>query len=94
MYIRGSAMLSEGYAKIDLPEHFYLLASEQGMTAKMTPRSLDSLGLAIIDLNPQTIEVGELNSGKGNYTFDYIVYAVRKRYEDYVVVRDKKQSGY
>jgi len=94
MYIRGTATLSEGYAKIDLPEHFYLLASEQGMTAKMTPRSLDSLGLALIDLTPQTLEVGELNSGKGNYTFDYIVYAVRKRYEDYVVVRDKKQGGY
>jgi len=90
MYIRGTATLSEGYAQVDLPEHFYLLASEHGLTADMTPRSIDGRGLAIIDLTPQSLEVGELYEGKGNYSFDYTVYAVRKRYEDYVVVRDKE----
>lgn len=92
MYIRGTAQLRSGRARIELPEHFRLLASEPGMTVQLTPRSLESRGLATSRVSLTGIEVGELRGGTGNYDFDWRVEAVRKGWENYQVIRPWKQS--
>jgi hypothetical protein len=88
MYARGSASLENGHAVVSLPDHFKLLASPDDMTVTLTPHSADSLGLARISLTPDHLEVKELLGGIGNYEFDYMVYAVRKGYEHYQVIRN------
>jgi hypothetical protein len=45
MYVRGTARLVNGRARIELPDHFRKLADEQGMTVQLTPLSIDSKGL-------------------------------------------------
>ncbi len=85
MYVRGTASLVDGRAVIDLPEHFVSLADESSITVSLTPRSFDSKGLAAGEVNSGRVEVGELFGGKGNYRFDYVVYAVRNGYENYQV---------
>jgi len=87
MYVRGTASLVNGRAVIELPSHFRTLASETGMTVQLTPLSADSKGLAVVRKSLNGVEVVELASGSGSYEFDWEVKAVRKRYEDYRVIR-------
>lgn len=87
MYMRGTGQLINGQSIISLPAHFSDLASSQGMTVQLTPRSVDSKGLALITTSPTGFEVRELMRGTGTYAFDWEVKAVRKQYLDYRVVR-------
>lgn len=93
VYVRGTAQLIRGKARIQLPDHFSLVANAEGMTAQVTPRSSSSMGLAVIELSPQEIVVEELYNGNGNYEFDYMVNSVRQGFEDFQVVRDKEQGA-
>jgi hypothetical protein len=86
MYSRGTARLQSGIAVIELPEHFALMASEQGMTVQLTPRSVDSLGLAAVEVSPSQVVVRELGRGTNSYDFDYMITAVRKGFEDFKVI--------
>ncbi len=85
MYVRGTARLVNGRARIELPDHFRKLADEQGMTVQLTPRSAESRGLAAVRVSLDGIEVAELLNGRGNYEFDWEVKAVRKDHRDFRV---------
>ncbi|GIV07485.1 MAG: hypothetical protein KatS3mg017_0687 [Fimbriimonadales bacterium] len=87
MYVRGTARLVNGRARIELPDHFRKLADEQGMTVQLTPRSAESKGLAAVQVSLNGIEVVELLNGHGNYEFDWRVEAVRKEHRDFRVYR-------
>jgi hypothetical protein len=87
MYVRGTARLVNGRARIELPDHFRKLADEQGMTVQLTPRSAESKGLAAVRVSLDGIEVAELLNGRGNYEFDWEVKAVRKEHRDFRVYR-------
>jgi len=91
MYIRGTSALVNGEARIELPEHFSLLASEKSITVIATPLSASSNGLAIIEKSPTHFVVKELMNGTGSYQFDWEIKSVRKDFEDYEVVRNKIQ---
>lgn len=92
MYVRGTAQLVEGSARITLPEHFRSLAVEEGMTVQVTPLSAESKGLAITSKRLAGIEVRELAGGTGNYEFDWRIEAVRKGHENYQVIRPWMRS--
>jgi hypothetical protein len=87
MYVRGTARLVNGRARIELPDHFRKLADEQGMTVQLTPLSPASKGLCVVRKGLDGIEVAELLNGRGNYEFDWRVEAVRKEHRDYRVYR-------
>lgn len=89
VYVRGTARLVSGQVTIQLPDHFSLVATEQGMTIQLTPLSASSEGLAVVSKSTQEIVVKELRNGTGTYEFDYLVHAIRRGYEDYQVVRSK-----
>ena len=89
MYLRGTADLVNGRAFIELPEHFRALAADGTLSVTLTPRSPASRGLAAVEVTVDGIEVAELFSGTGAYSFDYVVYAVRKGFEDYHVYEPK-----
>ncbi len=95
MYVRGTAQLVNGRARIELPDHFRKLADEQSMTVQLTPLSPDTLGLCAARKGLNGIEVVELRNGRGNYAFDWEVKAVRKEYRDFRVYRswDEVMSG-
>ncbi len=86
-YIRGTARLDNGRASISFPDHFQAVATEQGMTVQLTPRSAESEGLAVTEQSVEGIEVRELRNGTGSYEFHYTVMAVRKGFEDYQVIQ-------
>jgi len=90
-YVRGTAMLTKGRGEIVLPDHFKHVAAPQGVTIILTPLSITSKGMAVLekDISDGVIEVGELLSGTGSYEFDWEVKAVRKGFESYEVVRPK-----
>jgi UDP-3-O-[3-hydroxymyristoyl] glucosamine N-acyltransferase len=85
-YIRGTAQLHDGVAVIELPEHFALVTSEEGLTAQVTPLE-ECNGLYVAEKSPQRIVVRELLGGKSNARFDYLVQGVRKGYEGLSPVR-------
>ena len=86
-YLRGTARLNNGRAFIPFPEHFKSIATLDGMTVQLTPRSAESNGLAVISQTVDGVTVCELQKGKGTYDFDWRVEAVRKGHEDFQVLR-------
>ncbi len=89
-YVRGTASLKNGKVSIQFPDHFALVANPQTITVTLTPNSTNSKGLAVTDKSAEGFVVGELMNGTGTYTFDWVAMAVRKGYEDYSPVREKR----
>ncbi|MEL6593108.1 MAG: hypothetical protein AAFQ68_23620, partial [Bacteroidota bacterium] len=89
-YVRGTAELVDGVAKIQFPEHFSLIATADNMTIMLTPLSGESEGLAVIKKTTEGFEVQELRQGQGNYRFDWEAKCVRQGYENYQVVRPRQ----
>ncbi|MEM7368812.1 MAG: hypothetical protein AAF587_09410 [Bacteroidota bacterium] len=88
-YVRGTATLLDGKVTVELPDHFRLIAANEGMTVMLTPLSAESKGLAVIQKDVTQFEVQELLKGEGNYSFDWEVKAVRLGYEEFEVIRPK-----
>lgn len=86
LYVRGKGRLVNGQALIELPDHFQTMMLPESITVQLTPGARSSKGLAYEEINGQ-ISVFELNDGRGNYDFSWVVTAVRKGYEDFRVKR-------
>lgn len=86
-YVRGEAELVAGEAMIELPEHFALVTSSQGLTVQLTPIG-EWLQLYVVELSPQRLVVREAQGKDGK--FFYLVQGVRKGYEGFQVVREKE----
>jgi hypothetical protein len=82
IYHRGSVRLERGRGAIELPEHFVALANADSITVQLTPRSFDSKGVGFGELQGNSIEIRELDGGRGSYDVHYVVHAVRRGYED------------
>lgn len=94
MFCRGKVQLQEGRGTIQLSEHFTALASPDSLTVQLTPASLDSKGVAFIKSGTDTVEIGELQGGKGSYEVHYVVYALRAGFEnEQPVVAIEKSKG-
>ncbi|MBN1186114.1 MAG: hypothetical protein JXB49_27790 [Bacteroidales bacterium] len=89
IFIRGTATLTNGESVIQLPEHFSLLTVSNSITVQLTPLSDKSSGLCVVRKSNREIYIKELLNGKGNYSFDYFIQAIRNGFEDFQVVRDK-----
>ncbi len=81
IFLRGTATLVNGRAVIETPESFRVVAGSAGITVQLTPKSLDSKGLAAYEVTRDAIKVGELASGNGSYSFDYFITAKRAGFE-------------
>ncbi len=79
-YIRGTWKLDNGKAVIELPEHFSLVTSEDGLTIQLTPRG-EWHQLYVVQLNTRQVIVQEAQGKSGQ--FDYHIHGVRKGYEHY-----------
>lgn len=91
IYCRGQVELVGGRASIAFPEHFSGMAAPGTVTVSLTPRSLNSKGLAALDVSPAGMTVGELAGGNGTYIVDYVAYAVRIGHEDFEVYRNRAE---
>ncbi|MEM6344588.1 MAG: hypothetical protein AAF927_11935 [Bacteroidota bacterium] len=89
-YARGTAELVNGSATISFAEHFQLIATAENMTIMLTPLSGDSEGLAVIEKTAQGFVVKELRGGTGTYRFDWEAKCIRKGFENFEVIRDRK----
>ncbi len=90
-YLRGTATLVNGEISIEFPEHFQYVISGNNITITAIPHSADSKGLAIPTRSDKGFEVKELLNGTGTYQIDWEVKAERKGYENFKVIRDKKE---
>lgn len=86
-YLRGEAQLANGEAVIDLPEHFALVTSEEGLTVQLTPVG-GWLQLYVVELSPARLVVREAQGKNGR--FYYLVQGVRKGYEGFQAVQAKE----
>lgn len=90
-YIRGSGQLQGGVSIIPLPEHFGLVTSENGLTAQVTPRDGTANGYLYVEsVTPAQLVVRESGGGSSNAKYDYLVQGVRKGYENYQVIQERK----
>jgi hypothetical protein len=86
-YIRGTAELVNGEAVINLPEHFSMVTSEEGLTVQLTPVG-KWLQLYVVKKSTNQIIVHEANGESGQ--FHYLIQGVRKGYEDHQVIQEKE----
>ena len=85
-YVRGTAELRNGEARVELPEHFALVTNAEGLTVQLTPAGA-WLQLYVVDKTPGRIVVREASGKDGQ--FDYFVQGIRRGHEDHQVIRDR-----
>jgi hypothetical protein len=90
VFVRGTAALDHGRAIVSLPEHYRYTSSGQNITVQVTPRSADSLGLAVVARSATQIEVREIAGGQGSYEFDWQVTSTTRGSENFEVIRQKE----
>ncbi len=86
-YVRGTGTLVNGKALLALPEHFGLVTATEGLTVQITPRG-EWLQLYVVELDTAQLVVREAQGKSG--AFDYLVYGVRRGYEQHEVIRTKR----
>ena len=91
-YVRGIARLENGKAFISFKEHFQLTSIAETLTIHLTPGSVDSKGLAVVEKTPQGFWVQERNGGKGTYEFYWLALAVREGHINYRPVRGRYEG--
>ena len=64
IYLRGKMRLVGGRANVEFPDHFKAMAVPSSITVSLTPRSLDSNGLAAVEVSASGMQVGELAKGQ------------------------------
>ena len=89
-YERGTSQLTDGTVFVAFSDHFKEVINPESMTVMLTPLSAETYGLAVVEKNADGFRVKELMRGEGNFEFDWEVKSVRRSYEDYEVVRDKR----
>lgn len=78
----GTATLKDGRAIIQVDPLFAESVSlDAGYQVFVTPRTFDTPGLGVANHSATSFEVRELNGGKGNFSFDYRITALRKGFE-------------
>ncbi|WMJ74701.1 hypothetical protein RCC89_16225 [Cytophagaceae bacterium ABcell3] len=92
-YWRGSARTENGRVEIDLPEHFGLVTSEEGLTVNLTPRGgWAPLYVEEVSLTNLIIKLDDRFSD-GDVEFDFMINGIRLGYENVEVIEDKKSIG-
>lgn len=86
-YVRGSATLKNGECLVPYPSHFIKVAQTNQVTVQLTPGSIETYGLAVVEKTTEGFLVKELMHGHGNFSFDWEVKAVRKGHEQFEVIR-------
>jgi hypothetical protein len=87
--LRGTAQLKDGDVTIEIPEHFRMVAAEEGVQVQVTPIE-DCNGMFVANKSHERIEVRELMGGKHNAKFDYLITAVRAGFEEHQAVTENK----
>ncbi|HEY6064747.1 MAG TPA: hypothetical protein VIY96_01235, partial [Thermoanaerobaculia bacterium] len=82
VYFRGTGVLVDGYARIEVPDHFRYTAREGTYATTLTPVGRP-MSLAVTREGPDGIEV----RGAGNARFHYVVYAERAEIEGFEPVQ-------
>lgn len=89
-YVRGTGRLRNGRAVIELPEHFGLVTSEEGLSAQLTARG-EWLQLYVAQLNTVQLVVQEAQGKSGR--FDYLIQGVRRGYEKHQAIQERIEHG-
>ena len=91
MMIRDAGVLKNGKAVIELPEHYAMVTSEEGLTAQITPAGRCN-GIFIKELTTRKLVVEELQNGTSNVRFFYLIQGIQKGYEDYTVFKSPERK--
>ncbi len=94
-YERGVATLKNGEVFVPFSDHFRVVANAETMTVILTPHSIDTYGLAVVNKSENGFTVRELKGETGNFSFDWEVKCVRKGWESWQVERahDSHRAG-
>ncbi|MEW5795287.1 MAG: hypothetical protein AB1772_02900 [Candidatus Zixiibacteriota bacterium] len=88
-YTRGSAVLRDGVAEIDLPEDFALVTNGDGLTAQVTPRGPVRAMLYVDKLTASKLVVKASDPRDKDVKFDFMVNGVRRGYENHQAIRER-----
>ncbi|MEJ2709181.1 MAG: hypothetical protein P8074_16335 [Anaerolineales bacterium] len=91
-YYRGTAQLTNGVARITLPEHYSLVTEMEGLTVQVTPRE-DCNGLYVDEVTTTYLVVRELQGGKSDARFDFFINGVRMGFSGFQVEMNNAQLG-
>lgn len=91
VYCRGSDRIETDRVVVDLPDHFATVASDEELTAQLTPRG-GWAPLYVENVTPEqlVVAVDESYSGE-DVAFDYTVNGLREHFEDKSVIRENEK---
>jgi hypothetical protein len=93
-YTRGSALLTNGEAQVELGETFkWVTNPDIGLTAHLTPRGGGSV-LYVESLTTEQMVVRSVDGFPDDVAFDYIVYGIRIGFEELSIVQAKQEESY
>jgi hypothetical protein len=89
VYVRGSGQLDRGRAEIALPEHFALVAAEDGLTAQAAPRDGTAGGYLYVEaVSPERLVVAEAGGGTSDASFDFLVMGRPRGVEEREIIQE------
>jgi len=84
-YFRGTGRIVNGFATIEVPEHFRMVTAEKGLTVVATPVG----GLAVLAAVRQDLDKIVIQ-GSSDVEFNYLVNGVRKALEDHRPISENR----
>jgi hypothetical protein len=90
-YFRGTALLVDGSAVIELPSHFAKTTEAEGLTVQLTP--LDAWSdLYVAEKGARRLLVRSAG-GEGSARFDFLIQGVRKGFAGFVAETTEHEEG-
>lgn len=86
VYWRGTAETYDGRAVVEMPEHFASVASEEGLSATVSPKG-QWAPLFVKRVTPSKLIVNVAEQGPQDVEFSYRVEGVRRHFEDHDAVQ-------
>jgi hypothetical protein len=84
-YFRGTARIVNGFAIIEVPDHFRMVSSASGLTVQLTP-SGDFAALTCVKKSLDRIVV----KGSADVEFDYVVNGIRKAFATFQPIAENR----
>jgi hypothetical protein len=84
-YFRGTGRIVNGFATIEVPDHFRMVTSEEGLTVVATPLG-GSASLWVVRQGLDRIVI----QGSNDVAFHYMVNGIRKAFADYQPISENK----
>jgi cell division protein FtsB len=91
--VSGVATVADGYAEIDLPDHFaWVTDSDEQLVVQVTPHATEAVAPQVTERSTDRILIEDPRDGPDAYEVSYTIKGTREGYADKTVVSDPSEG--